>query len=226
MSLREFRFWSGGKDTADDLTSEQLDTIEQMLIELYPDGMADTQINDFFWFDRETIEEWLGIKEYPKWAAFGTPFRNDRLVEVQDEMQENALIRAAKICSVELAWYEHDDQPLFEDAIAFSGVLNAFDVANDFDGYLWEEDGDNFIQLLYLPRHWQRAVELGERSVITKDEEEEFEKFLKDFEEELNNKDEYEYHFDGESPVLRDELSYGSNGREQECLAFRIYNKD
>ena len=46
------------------------------------------------------------------------------------------------------------------------------------------------------------------------------------YKEILTNKDEYECHFDGESPVLRDELSYGSDGKMQECLAFRIYNKD
>lgn len=227
ISLREFKFWSGGKDTADDLTSEQLDTIEQTLIELYPNGMTDTQINDFFWFDRETIEEWCGIKKYyPKWAAFETPFQNDRLVEVKNVLQEDALMRAAKICGVGLTWYEHNDKPLFEDAIAFSGVINAYDVADDFDGYLWEEDGDEFNELLYLPKHWCDAIEFNDDEVIQQDEKAEYERFLNDYKEILTNKDEYEYHFDGENPVLRDELSYGSDGKMQECLALRIYNKD
>lgn len=226
MSLKEFKFWNGGKDTAEDLTDRQLDYIEQYLTDIYPNGITDTQINDFFWFDRDTIYEWLGINEYPKWAAFETPFRNDRLVEVQNEQQEEALNRAAKICSVGLTWYDHDDQPLFEDTIAFSGVLNADDVVDDFDGYLWEEDGDEFNELLYLPKHWYDAIELNDDEVIEQDEKAEYDRFLNDYKEILTNKDEYKCHFDGENPVLRDELSYGSDGKMQECLAFRIYNKD
>ena len=62
-SLRNFNFWSGAKDTADCLTLEQIDTIEQYLEECYADGeISDTEINDFFWFERETIAEWLGYR--------------------------------------------------------------------------------------------------------------------------------------------------------------------
>lgn len=47
-SLGNFQFWSGGKDRADLLTSEQFDTVEQMMEEIEPaDGWSDTAINDF-----------------------------------------------------------------------------------------------------------------------------------------------------------------------------------
>lgn len=63
-SLSNFDFWSGGKNNADKLTSEELDQIEATLENLYlPDGMEDTQINDLFWFDFETVLEWIGKKE-------------------------------------------------------------------------------------------------------------------------------------------------------------------
>ena len=62
-SLRNFEFWSGAKSNAETLTNEQLDMVESILEELYPDGMEETQINDFFWFDFDTIREWLGIKD-------------------------------------------------------------------------------------------------------------------------------------------------------------------
>lgn len=63
-SLSNFKFWSGGKDNADLLNSEQLDTVEQMLEEMEPeDGWSDTAINDMFWFDFDTICDWLGYKD-------------------------------------------------------------------------------------------------------------------------------------------------------------------
>lgn len=63
-SLSNFNFWSGGKDRADLLTSEQLDTVEQMMEEIEPvEGWSDTAINDFFWFEFDTICEWLGYDD-------------------------------------------------------------------------------------------------------------------------------------------------------------------
>lgn len=62
-SLRNFEFWSGAKENANELTSAQLDEVETILEELYPEGMDETQINDFFWFDFDTIKEWLGITD-------------------------------------------------------------------------------------------------------------------------------------------------------------------
>lgn len=62
-SLRNFEFWSGAKENADELTSAQLDKVETILEDLYPEGMEETQINDLFWFDFDTIKEWLGITD-------------------------------------------------------------------------------------------------------------------------------------------------------------------
>ena len=66
INLRDFEFWSGAKSNAETLTSEQLDMVESILEDAYPDGMDETQINDFFWFDFDTIREWLGIKDEEK----------------------------------------------------------------------------------------------------------------------------------------------------------------
>lgn len=63
MNLRDFKFWSGAKSNAETLTDEQLATVQYNLEEIYQDGMSETQINDFFWFDFDTIREWLGIKD-------------------------------------------------------------------------------------------------------------------------------------------------------------------
>lgn len=64
-SLRNFNFWSGAADTANALTLEQIDQIESMLEDCEPgDGWSDTEINDFFWFERDTIAEWLGFRDW------------------------------------------------------------------------------------------------------------------------------------------------------------------
>ena len=59
--LRRFRFWSGGQENAEELTPAQLDEVESQLEELYPDGIDETELNDFFWFEFDTIKDWLGI---------------------------------------------------------------------------------------------------------------------------------------------------------------------
>ena len=63
-SLREFNFWSGAADRVKYLTAEELDTIEATLEELYPEGMSETIVNDLFWFDEDTIAEWLGYDDF------------------------------------------------------------------------------------------------------------------------------------------------------------------
>lgn len=63
-SLSNFKFWSGAVDRAKLLTVEQLDTIEQILIDIEPeDGWSDTAINDLFWHDFDTVCGWLSYKD-------------------------------------------------------------------------------------------------------------------------------------------------------------------
>lgn len=64
QSLKDFEFWSGAKETAKYLTAEQMDTVETMLEDLYPDGMSETEINDIFWFEEDTIADWLGYDSF------------------------------------------------------------------------------------------------------------------------------------------------------------------
>ena len=61
QSLSNFEFWSGAKTNAEQLTSEEFDTLENELEDLYPDGMTETEINDLLWFDFEWVCETLGL---------------------------------------------------------------------------------------------------------------------------------------------------------------------
>lgn len=60
-SLSGFEFWSGAKDFAEKLTDTEFDQIEDNLTELYPDGMDETELNDLFRFEPETVCDWLGL---------------------------------------------------------------------------------------------------------------------------------------------------------------------
>lgn len=61
--LENFEFWSGARYLADKLTRKEFDVIEELLEELYPDGMEETEVNDFFWFDGDTIAQALGYED-------------------------------------------------------------------------------------------------------------------------------------------------------------------
>lgn len=63
-SVYDFEFWSGAKDTVEELTSYGVERVFEILEELYPDGMTETEVNDFFWFERETIADWLGYEDF------------------------------------------------------------------------------------------------------------------------------------------------------------------
>ena len=64
MSLKNFKAWSGAKDTLNKLIElDKCEELEFILDDLYPDGMTETQLNDILWFDDEWIYETLGIEE-------------------------------------------------------------------------------------------------------------------------------------------------------------------
>ena len=64
MSLKNFKAWSGAKDTLNKLIElDKCDELEFILDDLYPNGLTETQLNDILWFDDEWIYETLGIEE-------------------------------------------------------------------------------------------------------------------------------------------------------------------
>lgn len=90
-SLRNFEFWSGAKDRAEQLTYDQLDQIESILESEYPDGMSDTEINDLFWFEEDWIANILGFSSWENLEAGidkETEAEIDRIQEEIDEAEE------------------------------------------------------------------------------------------------------------------------------------------
>ena len=60
-NLSNFEFWSGAKTNAEKLKSKQMDQIESTLEDIYSNGLSETELNDLFWFDFETVAEWIGM---------------------------------------------------------------------------------------------------------------------------------------------------------------------
>ena len=63
-NLFDFEAWSGSIDTKERIINEgKEEEFEQLIEELYPDGVTDTKLNDLLWFGNEWLYENLGIKE-------------------------------------------------------------------------------------------------------------------------------------------------------------------
>ena len=62
LDLCSFEFWAGAKDHC--FTDSELKQIQFILEEIHPDGLDETTINDLFWFEENTLCEWIGVDFY------------------------------------------------------------------------------------------------------------------------------------------------------------------
>lgn len=63
MDIYDFEPWSGAVDTYERIKREgKLDELDDVLDEIYPDGIHETELNDLLWFEPETVYEWLGMR--------------------------------------------------------------------------------------------------------------------------------------------------------------------
>lgn len=64
ISLCNFKFWSGAEYTAQKIEeADKWDELENLISELYPDGVDETTLNDILWFESEWVLESLGIED-------------------------------------------------------------------------------------------------------------------------------------------------------------------
>ncbi len=63
-TLSNFNAWSGAVETKERIIEEgKADNFDQLIEELYPDGLSETSLNDILWFEEEWIFEMLGISD-------------------------------------------------------------------------------------------------------------------------------------------------------------------
>lgn len=56
--------WAGAKDTCKYLTLDEIQTILDILEDGYSNPISLTEVNDFFWFETETLASWLGYDSF------------------------------------------------------------------------------------------------------------------------------------------------------------------
>ena len=70
-SLEDFGAWSGGKDTLDTLKEKgDCDAVESLIEEMMSCGEElwdDGDVNSFLWFERDTIAQHLGYKDWDEY---------------------------------------------------------------------------------------------------------------------------------------------------------------
>lgn len=71
LVVREFDIlndcWSGARDTIEALTNEQVKILEDRIELLFADDdeiPSATDVNDFIWFETDTIAQWFGLKDW------------------------------------------------------------------------------------------------------------------------------------------------------------------
>ena len=62
VALCDFEPWGGACSRFDQLTKEELDDLETLIDDIYPDGIDETLLNDLFWFEFVSVCEWLGLE--------------------------------------------------------------------------------------------------------------------------------------------------------------------
>ena len=89
LDLERFEAWSGAKDTLDRIQREgKCEELENILEDLYPDGMTETELNDLLWFDSESVYEWLGIRSEEQ-IEKEIKEAEEELAEVQSNLEDD-----------------------------------------------------------------------------------------------------------------------------------------
>ena len=63
-TVYDFDFWSGARVNVGYLKPEEVEQILEFLEEESPEGMSETELNDFFWFEDDFIANLLGYDSF------------------------------------------------------------------------------------------------------------------------------------------------------------------
>ena len=63
LNLKDFESWSGATETKNKIIENgKEEEFEELIEELFPNGVSATELNDLLWFDDEYILNCLGIE--------------------------------------------------------------------------------------------------------------------------------------------------------------------
>lgn len=118
-SLWNFPAWSGGKDTLDALKENgDCDYIEQLIEDMFlgEEPPTDTEINDVLWFERDSIAEHLGYRD---WDSYMEGWSNEDLENAEDwwdnlEIEEQMALAQTDEEDTQGWWDEKSDKEKVE----------------------------------------------------------------------------------------------------------------
>ena len=62
--LHEFSFWEGAKDNVKYLNEDDFNVVELEFNEMYPEGLDEIELNDWFRFDIDEVSKILGYDDF------------------------------------------------------------------------------------------------------------------------------------------------------------------
>lgn len=87
-NFNQFQPWSGAVDTWERLeNADKLDVLEEVLEDLYPDGIDETALNDILWFDDEWVFNAVGLRTESEIRS-DIQEKEDEILEKTDELRE------------------------------------------------------------------------------------------------------------------------------------------
>ena len=89
LDLNSFQAWSGAKEILERIRREgKCAELENILEELHPDGMTETELNDLLWFDSESVYDWLGIRSEEQ-IENEIKEAEEELAEIQSNLEDD-----------------------------------------------------------------------------------------------------------------------------------------
>lgn len=135
ISVENFEGWSGANDTIEVIEKAgKVDEFDNLIEELYPDGLSETSLNDLLRFDYEWIYETLGITKSYKVSVYNIEYD----VDDDDEIDQTKLPTHLTIELEEVGLNEED----LKDAIVNAIEEETEATVADYKYKVLEEDYD------------------------------------------------------------------------------------
>ena len=62
ISLRDFDAWCEARDNLVQLTDKEIDELETIIEDMYPNGISSVELNDLLRFEFEDVCDWLDLE--------------------------------------------------------------------------------------------------------------------------------------------------------------------
>ena len=135
ISVENFEGWSGANDTIEVIEKAgKVDEFDNLIEELYPDGLSETSLNDLLRFDYEWIYETLEITKSYKVSVYDIEYD----VDDDDEVDQTKLPTRLTIELEEVGLTEED----LKDAIVNAIEEETEATVADYKYKVLEEDYD------------------------------------------------------------------------------------